>query len=158
MRNGKFRRIDSTFDVGAPFYEVDRILQSKAAHKMIEVTTEFLNLEADNQIRCDKRRLMQVILNLLGNALKFTPKSGQIKIKVKILNRQNRLEQEPYPELRAFCGNDDMLEISVCDTGTGIKEKDMAKLFQLYGFIKETQEINTSGIGLGLHICRKIIN
>ena len=50
-----------------------------------------------------------------------------------------------------------MLEISVTDNGTGIKENDMKKLFQLYGFIKTTQEVNTRGIGLGLHICRKIV-
>ena len=43
------------------------------------------------------------------------------------------------------------------DNGTGIKEKDMGKLFKLYGFIQETQEINTRGIGLGLHICRQIV-
>ena len=51
-----------------------------------------------------------------------------------------------------------MLMVSVHDNGTGIKEKDMEKLFKLYGFIQETREINTRGIGLGLHICRKIVN
>ena len=50
-----------------------------------------------------------------------------------------------------------MLEVTVTDNGAGIKEIDMPKLFQLYGFIKETREINTRGIGLGLYICRKIV-
>jgi K+-sensing histidine kinase KdpD len=49
-----------------------------------------------------------------------------------------------------------MLLVSVRDNGTGIKEHDMEKLFTLYGFI-DPNKINTRGIGLGLHICRKIV-
>ena len=49
------------------------------------------------------------------------------------------------------------MEISVADNGTGIKKSNMSKLFQLYGFINETEEVNTRGIGLGLHISRKIV-
>ena len=50
-----------------------------------------------------------------------------------------------------------ILEVTVTDNGAGIKEVDMPKLFKLYGYIKETREINTRGIGLGLYICRKIV-
>ena len=46
-----------------------------------------------------------------------------------------------------------MIEVIVKDTGVGIKEKDQEKLFKLFGFIDTTQELNTQGIGLGLHIC-----
>ena len=45
-----------------------------------------------------------------------------------------------------------MIKIEVEDTGIGIKEKDKAKLFKLFGFIDETKELNTNGVGLGLHI------
>ena len=50
-----------------------------------------------------------------------------------------------------------MLVVSVADDGVGIKQKDQSKLFGLFGFIEETQEINTQGIGLGLHICQRIV-
>ena len=43
------------------------------------------------------------------------------------------------------------------DTGIGIKEQDVGKLFKLFGFINSTEEINTQGIGLGLHICKQIV-
>ena len=46
----------------------------------------------------------------------------------------------------------------VKDTGIGIKEEDLSKLFQLFGFINATEEINTQGIGLGLHISKQIVN
>ena len=50
-----------------------------------------------------------------------------------------------------------MLEIQVIDTGVGIKQEDMSKLFKLFGFLDTTKELNTKGIGLGLHISKKIV-
>ena len=42
------------------------------------------------------------------------------------------------------------------DTGVGIKDEDKHKLFELFGFLQSTKELNTQGIGLGLHISKKI--
>ena len=47
--------------------------------------------------------------------------------------------------------------MTVRDTGIGIKEQDLPKLFKLFGFLDATKEINTKGIGLGLHISKKIV-
>jgi len=44
----------------------------------------------------------------------------------------------------------------VIDTGIGIKEEDQSKLFRLFGFVQDEQQLNTSGIGLGLMISKKI--
>ena len=51
-----------------------------------------------------------------------------------------------------------MIKISVKDNGIGIQPNDISKLFKLFGFIDSTKEMNTKGIGLGLYICKKIIN
>lgn len=45
----------------------------------------------------------------------------------------------------------------MCDNGIGIKEEDKNKLFKLFGFLESTQEVNAKGIGLGLYICKKIV-
>jgi signal transduction histidine kinase len=50
-----------------------------------------------------------------------------------------------------------MMQISVQDTGIGIKKEDQSKLFKLFGFLERTKEINSMGIGLGLHICKMIV-
>jgi len=42
------------------------------------------------------------------------------------------------------------------DNGKGIKEEDLNKLFQLFGFLDTTKDLNTNGIGLGLYICKMI--
>jgi signal transduction histidine kinase len=47
----------------------------------------------------------------------------------------------------------DKLVISVLDTGIGIKDKDQKQLFKMFGTLKNTQQMNTNGIGLGLFIC-----
>jgi len=61
-------------------------------------------------------------------------------------------EESPAPPI-------DFLRVSVIDTGLGIKEEDKDKLFKLFGSIKnEQKKINTKGIGLGLVICRLIVN
>jgi len=49
------------------------------------------------------------------------------------------------------------LEIQVIDNGIGIKKENQGKLFQLFGFLEDTKELNTKGIGLGLHICQQIV-
>ena len=52
--------------------------------------------------------------------------------------------------------NDDYLKIEVKDTGCGISEKNKHKLFKLFGFLKETSDQNTNGIGLGLMISKHL--
>ena len=71
----------------------------------------------------DEQRIMQVLLGLQSNAIKFTQK-GFVKIKVEIIS--NTGNQNRY------------LQISVIDSGIGIEEKDHDKLFKLFGFISSS--------------------
>ena len=52
---------------------------------------------------------------------------------------------------------DPYVEIQIKDNGMGIKRKDKAKLFKLFGFVQTTEDVNTRGIGLGLVISKKIV-
>jgi len=49
------------------------------------------------------------------------------------------------------------IKVTVIDTGLGISKQDQSKLFKLFGFLDKTKDVNTKGIGLGLHICSLII-
>lgn len=82
-------------------------------------------------------RIKQVLLNLQSNALKFTQK-GKVEVQVSIVDGG-------------------FLEVKVIDTGIGIKQEDQTKLFQLFGFVQDEQQLNTSGIGLGLVISKNIV-
>ena len=87
------------------------------------------------EITTDKNRLSQIFINLLGNALKFTNKGG-----ITIHASQSPSKRE--------------IELSVEDTGIGIKEEDKGKLFKLFGKLDQenNSNINLHGIGLGLTI------
>ena len=83
----------------------------------------------------DERRLKQVLLNLVKNALKFTH-SGSISIKAN------------------YCAEKDDLIVHVKDTGAGIAPEDLSKLFSRFGKLHRTAEMNHEGIGLGLTIVK----
>jgi len=92
-----------------------------------------------SEITLDVKRMQQVFLNLVSNAVKFTDREGKIKIQV--------IKQQKH------------IKVSVTDNGLGIKEQDKDKLFKLFGSIKsEKKKINTNGIGLGLVISKLITN
>ena len=82
----------------------------------------------------DERRFKQVLINLIKNALKFTPK-GSIEVKTSYHPLENQ-----------------MLKVQVIDTGVGIAAEDMAALFTRFGKLQRTADMNNEGIGLGLTI------
>ena len=85
----------------------------------------------------DPKRLSQVMYNLLNNALKFTPKGGRILV-------------EAAPENgRAI--------VRVTDTGIGLKAEDIQRLFEPFSQVHDTMQKTNSGTGLGLYICKGII-
>jgi len=90
------------------------------------------------QLVGDQRRLMQVLINLAKNAIKFT-QSGRIDIRVQ------------YDKQSAT------LMVKVLDTGLGITEDELPTLFSKFGKLQRTAEMNSAGIGLGLTIVKEIV-
>lgn len=88
--------------------------------------------------KADKIQLERVFINLIGNAIKFTPKGGRITIEAKMLNNE-------------------MLQISVSDTGYGIAEKDIAKIFEEFYRVDNEVNQNVKGTGLGLSLVKYIV-
>jgi signal transduction histidine kinase len=88
------------------------------------------------EIRGDERKVKQVLLNLLSNALKFTPEAGRVEVRAGIV--------------------DGMAEISVTDTGVGIAPEDQGAIFEEFRQVG-TAEKKAEGTGLGLTLCRKFV-
>jgi signal transduction histidine kinase len=86
----------------------------------------------------DALKLEEILQNLIGNAYKFTPK-GRIEIRARDLKGENRIE------------------FAVADTGIGIREKDLEKIFDEFHQLKEAHTANFSGVGLGLSIVKKYL-
>ncbi len=84
----------------------------------------------------NRRRLLQSIINLLSNAVKFTMK-GTITLTAKCINNN--------------------IDISIKDTGIGINETDISKLFIPFGRLELPPETNITGTGLGLYLTKKLV-
>lgn len=93
-------------------------------------------------ITADEQRLKQVVVNLLSNAFKFTPDGGSVSISAK------RIEG---------AGKEMAIEITVEDTGIGISEEDIKKLFQPFQQLDSTFTKKYPGTGLGLSLCKKLV-
>ncbi|MBI4679132.1 MAG: hypothetical protein HY748_16270 [Elusimicrobia bacterium] len=89
----------------------------------------------------DPLRFRQILGNLIDNALKFTPEGGEIKVSV----------SRPASET-------DSLQTSVSDTGLGIAEKDLPRLFEHLYQASSNFESRRKGLGLGLYICKTLVS
>ena len=97
-------------------------------------------------VASDRRRVEQVLLNLLNNAGKFTER-GEVTLAAETIpDFQPRQARAPQPAIR----------LRVADTGLGIKSEDLAKLFQPFRQIDSGLTRQHEGTGLGLAICRRL--
>ena len=90
-------------------------------------------------IEADERKLKQILFNLLSNAVKFTPDDGQVQVMLKEIN-----------------GAQD-IEISIRDTGIGIKKEDIPRLFVEFSQLASAYDKKYEGTGLGLALTKKLV-
>lgn len=115
------------------------LMAPRAVEKHIDLLYEVAD-GVPGMIRGDSTRLRQVVVNLLNNAIKFTA-TGEV-----VLSLQAKVNGEQAE-----------LEFSVRDTGIGISEKDMARLFQAFSQVDASITRRFGGTGLGLAISRRLI-
>ena len=92
-------------------------------------------------IDTDRRALTQILINLLNNAIKFT-EQGSVRISLAQREEDGAL----------------VTEMSITDSGAGIKEEDQAKLFQAFSQLDSTSTRHVEGAGLGLYLCQNLAN
>lgn len=122
--------------------EIEPIIEEIASQYKISADEKKLSLEYIKPsgklplVLADPERLKQVLINLIGNAIKYTEK-GSVKITTELKN--------------------DKLEIKVADTGIGISSEEQKRLFEKFYRVKSEKTAKISGTGLGLWIVRQII-
>ena len=132
------------FDLAASIAKVASIVQPLAEKKGLALSVKVA--EGVGTMVGDARRVEQVLLNLLGNAIKFT-EFGAITLDAAPLAAfRPEVDAAPMPAVR----------LSVTDTGIGIKPEDMAFLFTPFRQVDSEISRNHDGTGLGLAICRRL--
>jgi signal transduction histidine kinase len=119
-------------DVALLVSDAIELLREEATEKSLQIAQDVVSEGA--RALCDRERVLQVIANIVGNAVKFTQPGGEIAVCV-----------EPYGK--------DVL-VSVRDTGPGIPEEQRARIFERYWQAKETAH---KGTGLGLSIAKGLV-
>jgi len=117
---------------------VEELVQSAVDLVKPALEAKELQIKTDGQdlsIVADAKKMNQVLTNLLANAIRHTPKSGEISVQWK--------------------QTDNQLEISVLDTGPGIAEADRKRIFEAFEQTTESAR-KSEGTGLGLAICKLI--
>lgn len=139
---GAFVLESTEFSLNELICTSEAIFREKAKNHNIEITHSIE--DGLDIIKGDQRKLKQVLVNLISNAVKFTPDGGRINITAK----------------KAFntCGDrSDFIEISVEDTGIGIDEKDIPKLFQAFQQLESPFQKRYEGTGPGLFLIKRLV-
>ncbi|BCF95806.1 histidine kinase [Paraburkholderia sp. PGU19] len=116
------------------------LLAGRAHEKGLKVRVD-IDPQVAATLRGDSVRLRQILFNLLGNAIKFTPQ-GEVDVNVKVVEESEAGQ---------------MVEMSVVDTGIGIAPEVQARLFEPFVQAESSTTRRFGGTGLGLTICRKLI-
>ncbi len=142
---GRFDLNAVEFDLGELIEETLQLLAAQARDKGIELGSNSAP-GVPQRICTDSRRLRQILVNLVGNAVKFT-ESGKITVSVELVAPPaNALAPAPW-----------MLRFAVTDSGIGISREVQARLFQPFSQADSSTTRRYGGTGLGLVICKELV-
>ncbi|MEG4352272.1 PAS domain S-box protein [Microcoleus sp. LAD1_D3] len=138
---------------------VNHLCQSSLAFIRQQALQKRLQLEIKLQLNLpdlliDERRIRQVLINLLNNAVKFTPEGGRITLEV---SRQQRPADPDSADSPPDFLVKETLRIAVIDTGIGIAPEDINKLFQPFIQIDSALNRQYTGTGLGLALVKRFV-
>ena len=136
----------SSFSAGGMINQICTALKTSAQHKK-----HTLECYADEEklgiLKADKERIEQVLTNIIGNAIKYTPEGGVIKVTGESLKQKKKEHLLPEPYIR----------ITVEDNGIGIPKEDLPRLFERFYRVDKSRTSDMGGTGLGLPIAKEII-
>jgi signal transduction histidine kinase/CheY-like chemotaxis protein len=121
--------------------EVASLMQVRAMAKRLDLQVEF-DGKVPETIQSSPLRLRQILINLVGNAIKFT-EAGSVRLVTRLID-----DKTDKP----------LMQFDVIDTGVGISQENLAKLFKAFGQVPTPRTSTTEGTGLGLAISRRLAN
>lgn len=148
IESGNLELRAERFNMNDLLNEVEKLFYVSARQKGIEFECK-MESDVPLHIICDRNHIRQVIINLVGNAIKFTE---QGKVAIKVNRKRLPPEESPTPGKVFY-----KVFIMVSDTGIGIPEDRHAELFKPFHQLVSSRTRKYEGTGLGLAICKKII-
>jgi len=143
IESGKVKIDEAPTRISSLVNEIETIVHDSAADKKLSLSMD-VSLVQDDCVFCDKLRLNQVLLNLLGNSIKFSREGGHVSLKV--------------IQDGAAVNHSAAYEILVEDDGIGMSEEFKKRVFEPFEREKSSTVSGIQGTGLGLAICKNIVN
>lgn len=140
IESGKLEITKSAFNLHALMGDTTEVFRSEAAAKNIQIKLAIAPGLHHNWIG-DAQHIQQVLINLIGNAIKFT-KDGSISVTVNIVSSEGKSSQ---------------LRFSVTDTGIGIPDKFQSRIFERFAQAKDSNISQYRGTGLGTAISKQLV-
>ena len=141
IESGKFALIHQPFKLLEAIEEVSGIIRMRCLEKQLQFVSSCADIP-DLTVMGDKLRLKQVLINLLGNAVKFTPEKRRVEL---------RITKSPNDGKEVF------LTFSIIDTGIGMSEEQQEKLFTPFEQADANIAVRYGGTGLGLAISQDLV-
>lgn len=141
LESGKIRVAAQKLQAGELIGRVLEIFQEQARKKELQLSQKVQS--GLPPILGDSDRLQQLLINLIDNALKYTPIGGRVLVSASLVSPGNH-----HPS---------MVEIAVADTGSGIPEKDLPRLTERFYRVDKARSQELGGTGLGLAIVKHIV-
>ncbi|MDE1939760.1 MAG: response regulator [Alphaproteobacteria bacterium] len=144
LEAGKLEIEHIDFDLAGVVESATGLMAGRAREKGIDLGV-FVDHASRGTYRGDPTRIRQVLLNLLGNAIKFTEKGGV------------SLQVFAHPDDNAGSGASHVLRFEIADTGMGIPENLRERLFKKFSQVDSSVTRRYGGTGLGLAICKQLV-
>lgn len=129
------------------FSDVDSLMHPQAEARNLSLRMQMPDTCDEITVHGDYQRLKQVMLNLVGNAIKFTHEGG-ITISADVVRKKVIFQDQQFPGI---------VKVRVADTGIGVSLDKQDKLFQLFSQVDSSRTRQYGGTGLGLAISQKLI-
>jgi signal transduction histidine kinase len=141
IEQGKMECVIRRMELGPIASEVGQFFEAKAHSQGVSIENK---VNGDASVLGDSDRLRQVLVNLVANALKFTPSGGRVRITSEKVEDEGRR----------------MLKVTVADTGRGMDAADQQRLFRPFSQGRNVSEgvAGSKGTGLGLYIVKSIVD
>jgi hypothetical protein len=144
---GKMELACSAVKLNDLFQDVENFVRPQAESRNLSFQMQMLPTSDEIIVHGNYQRLLQVMLNLVNNAIKFT-QEGSINVSADLVLKKAKFQNQEFPG---------MVRVKVADTGIGVSLDKQDKLFQLFSQVDGSRTRQYGGTGLGLVISQKLI-
>ncbi|KAH9625070.1 hypothetical protein KSS87_010560 [Heliosperma pusillum] len=156
LEDGSLKLDDGVFSLHNMFREVFNLIKPIASVKKLSITLSLASDVPEFAVG-DEKRLMQILLNVVGNAVKFT-KEGSISVAVFVAKAEALRDPHTPDFIPVATDNQFYIRVQVKDSGPGISPQDIPKLFTKFAQTQTPANRNSCGSGLGLAICKRFVS